>query len=50
VTVTTSRPGHTRSLIASFLLDVCFMLWVLLGALGVSAVSIRLNAAQKREN
>src|SRR5262245_23637286 len=41
--------GHTSTLIASFLhFDVCFMLWVLLGALGVFvAESAGLNAAQK---
>ena len=45
-----TRPaGHTPTLIASFLhFDVCFMLWVLLGALGVFvAESAGLNAAQK---
>lgn len=41
--------GHTPTLIACFLhFDVCFMLWVLLGALGVFvAESAGLDAAQK---
>jgi NNP family nitrate/nitrite transporter-like MFS transporter len=45
----TRTSGHTPTLIASFLhFDVCFMLWVLLGALGVFvADSAGLNAAQK---
>src|SRR5829696_3119359 len=41
--------GHTPTLVASFPhFDVCFMLWVLLGALGVFiAESAHLDAAQK---
>ena len=48
--MTRSRPsGHLPTLVASFLhFDVCFMLWVLLGALGVFvAEEAGLNAAQK---
>ncbi|PYR50981.1 MAG: MFS transporter [Acidobacteria bacterium] len=45
----TRTSGDTPTLIASFLhFDVCFMLWVLLGALGVFvADGAGLNAAQK---
>src|SRR5215471_1450590 len=45
----TTAPGHLPTLIASFLhFDLSFMLWVLLGALGIYiAESIKLNAAQK---
>ena len=41
--------GHTPTLIASFLhFDLSFMLWVLLGALGIYITeSLRLNAGQK---
>lgn len=41
--------GHTKTLIASFLhFDVCFMLWVLLGALGIYiADSLGLSPSQK---
>ena len=44
-----NRIGHTPTLIACFLhFDVCFMLWVLVGALGVFiAESAGLDAAQK---
>jgi NNP family nitrate/nitrite transporter-like MFS transporter len=44
-----SKEGHTPTLIASFLhFDLSFMLWVLLGALGIFiAESAGLNAAQK---
>ena len=44
-----NRIGHTPILIACFLhFDVCFMLWVLVGALGVFiAESAGLDAAQK---
>jgi MFS transporter, NNP family, nitrate/nitrite transporter len=44
-----ARQGHTPTLIASFLhFDVCFMLWVLLGALGIFiADAVRLDAGQK---
>lgn len=47
--MTNRTPGHTPTLVASFLhFDVCFMLWVLLGALGVFlSDGIGLNAAQK---
>ena len=47
--ISTRTSGDTPTLIASFLhFDVCFMLWVLLGALGVFvADGIGLNAAQK---
>jgi NNP family nitrate/nitrite transporter-like MFS transporter len=46
---TSGRSGHTPTLIASFLhFDVCFMLWVLLGALGVFvADGASLNPGQK---
>jgi MFS transporter, NNP family, nitrate/nitrite transporter len=45
----TSRPGHTPTLIASFLhFDLSFMLWVLLGALGISiAESAGLSPSEK---
>ena len=41
--------GHLPTLIASFLhFDVCFMLWVLLGALGIYiAESVGLTPAEK---
>jgi NNP family nitrate/nitrite transporter-like MFS transporter len=44
-----ARQGHTPTLIASFLhFDVCFMLWVLLGALGIFVSDAAgLDAAQK---
>src|SRR3954451_23202333 len=44
-----ARNGHTPTLIASFLhFDLSFMLWVLLGALGISiAESAGLSAAEK---
>lgn len=44
-----ATPGHLPTLIASFLhFDVSFMLWVLLGALGVYiSESLNLNAAEK---
>jgi NNP family nitrate/nitrite transporter-like MFS transporter len=44
-----ARQGHTPTLIASFLhFDVCFMLWVLLGALGIFVSdAIGLDAGQK---
>jgi NNP family nitrate/nitrite transporter-like MFS transporter len=44
-----TRPGHTATLIASFLhFDLSFMLWVLLGALGISiAESAGLSASEK---
>ena len=43
------RSGHPPTLIASFLhFDVSFMLWVMLGALGIYiAEGIKLNASQK---
>jgi MFS transporter, NNP family, nitrate/nitrite transporter len=43
------RQGHAPTLIASFLhFDVCFMLWVLLGALGIFiADAVGLDAGQK---
>jgi NNP family nitrate/nitrite transporter-like MFS transporter len=46
---TAARQGHTPTLIASFLhFDVCFMLWVLLGALGIFVSDAAgLDAAQK---
>ena len=46
---TAARPGHTPTLIASFLhFDVCFMLWVLLGALGIFVSDAAgLDAGQK---
>jgi NNP family nitrate/nitrite transporter-like MFS transporter len=46
---TAARRGHTPTLIASFLhFDVCFMLWVLLGALGIFVSdAVGLDAAQK---
>ena len=50
MTTESSRPtGHLPTLIASFLhFDVSFMLWVLIGALGIFiADSLGLNAAQK---
>ena len=45
----TSPAGHTPTLLACFLhFDVCFMLWVLLGALGIYvADSVGMNATQK---
>jgi NNP family nitrate/nitrite transporter-like MFS transporter len=48
-TVSSSRVGHPPTLIACFLhFDISFMLWVLLGALGVFvAQSAGLDAAQK---
>jgi MFS transporter, NNP family, nitrate/nitrite transporter len=44
-----TKSGHTPTLTSSFLhFDVCFMLWVLVGALGVFiADDLHLNAAQK---
>jgi MFS transporter, NNP family, nitrate/nitrite transporter len=47
--LTTSKEGHLPTLIASFLhFDLSFMLWVLLGALGIYiAESLQLDAAQK---
>src|SRR5690349_18398738 len=46
---TAARQGHTPTLIASFLhFDVCFMLWVLLGALGIFVSDAAgLDAGQK---
>jgi NNP family nitrate/nitrite transporter-like MFS transporter len=46
---TTELNGHTPTLFACFLqFDLSFMLWVLLGALGIFvAESLKLNAAQK---
>src|SRR5580765_8324480 len=46
---TSSPNGHLPTLIACFLqFDLSFMLWVLLGALGIFvAESLKLNAAQK---
>src|SRR6476661_2464669 len=43
------RQGHSPTLIASFLhFDVCFMLWVLLGALGIFVSdAVGLDAGQK---
>jgi MFS transporter, NNP family, nitrate/nitrite transporter len=48
-TATQRSSGHLPTLIASFLhFDVCFMLWVLLGALGIYiADSVGLTPAQK---
>lgn len=47
--IATATPGHLPTLIASFLhFDLSFMLWVLLGALGIYiAESAGLNAAEK---
>src|SRR5687768_8274365 len=44
-----ARPGHTPTLIASFLhFDISFMLWVLLGALGIFiAESAGLSPSEK---
>lgn len=44
-----SRPGHLPTLLAAFLhFDVSFMLWVLVGSLGIFiAESLHLSAAQK---
>src|SRR3982750_1803270 len=44
-----ARQGHTPTLIASFLhFDVCFMVWVLLGALGIFvSEAAGLDAAEK---
>lgn len=50
MTVTRSRqPGHLPTLVAAFLhFDVSFMLWVLVGSLGIFITdSLRLDAAQK---
>ncbi|HEX6288054.1 MAG TPA: MFS transporter [Herpetosiphonaceae bacterium] len=47
--ITDEPPGHLPTLIASFLhFDLSFMLWVLLGALGISiAESLALSPAEK---
>ncbi len=50
MTYASARPnGHRPTLVACFLhFDICFMLWVLLGALGIYiADGLGLNAAQK---
>jgi NNP family nitrate/nitrite transporter-like MFS transporter len=49
LSTTTTKQGHWPTLIASFLhFDLSFMLWVLLGALGIYiAENAGLNAAQK---
>jgi MFS transporter, NNP family, nitrate/nitrite transporter len=48
-TAEATRPGHTPTLIASFLhFDLSFMLWVLMGALGISiAESAGLSPSEK---